>query len=263
VKLGRSAFRPVEPFALTSVPLAVLLGVLRSVGDRLHEGLYLLDAQDRLQYANPAALRLLGVQRESQVCGREISALFRRIDDEVEDRRHNILDESGVAAAQLGVVVSSGSRRAAGPVRMASTAAVVGGPFAIRDVADLGLDGDGLGCVVVRVISDAPEAAVDSVVRDLCHLISRVTRPEDMVARIGSDTVALFAYARTLAGVKSIAERLTARGRREIHEEFRVGIALGGGGDTASTLVRTAQVDDYTAKPRMRGRVAMHRSGAA
>ena len=74
VKLGRPSFRSVEPFALTSIPLAVLLGVLRSMGDRLHEGLYLLDGQGRLQYANPAALRLLGVQRESQVCGREISA---------------------------------------------------------------------------------------------------------------------------------------------------------------------------------------------
>ncbi len=261
--MGRPAIRSVEPFALTSIPLAVLLGVLRSVGDRLHEGIYLLDAQDRLQYANPAALRLLGVQRESQVRGREISALFRRVDHEVEDRRHNILDDGGAAAAQLGVVVRSGSRRAAGPVRMATSPAVVGGSFAVRDVADLDLDGHGLGCVVVRVISDAPEPEVDAVVRELCHLVARVTRPEDMVVRISGDTVALFAYARTLAGVKSIAERVTARGRREIREEFRVGIALGGGGDTASTLVRAAQVDDYTAKPLMRGRVAVHRSGAA
>jgi len=181
----------------------------------------------------------------------------------VEDRRHNILDEDGEAAAQLGVVVSSESRRAAGPVRMASSAQAVGGTFAIRQVEDLELDGDGLGCVVVRVISAAPDAGVESVVRDLCHLTSRVTRPEDMVVRIGSDTVVLFAYAHTLAGVKSIAERITARGRREIREEFRVGIALGGGGDTAASLVRAAQVDDYTAKPLMRGLVAVQRSGAA
>jgi len=261
--LGRPAFRSVEPFALTSIPLAVLLGVLRSMGDRLHEGLYLLDGQGRLQYANPAALRLLGVQRESQVCGREISALFRRIDHEVEDRRYNILDDDGQAVAKLGVVVRSGARRAAGPVRMASSPAVVGGSFAVREVEDLGLDGEGLGCVVVRVISDAPEPEVESVVRELCHLIARVTRPEDMVVRIDRDTVALFAYAHTLAGVKSIAERLTARGRREIQEEFRVGIALGGGGDTASTLVRDAQINDYTTKPLMRGRVAVHRSGTA
>jgi len=191
--LGRPAIHSLEPFALTSIPLVVLLGVLRSVGDRLHEGLYLLDAHDRLQYANPAALRLLGVQRESQVCGREISALFRRVDHEVEDRRYNILDDGGTSAAQLGVVVRSGSRRAAGPVRMASSPAAVGGPFAVRDVAGLDLEGAGLGCVVVRVISDAPDTEVDSVVRELCHLIARVTRPEDMVVRIGSDTVALFA----------------------------------------------------------------------
>jgi len=261
--LGRPALHSVEPFELTSVPLAVLLGVLRSIGDRLHEGLYLLDAQDRLQYANPAALRLLGVRRESQVSGREISALFRRIDHEVEDRRYNILDEAGTAAAQLGIVVRSGSRPAAGPVRMARSPAVGDGPFAVRDVADLGLDGDGLGCVVVRVISDAPAPEVDAVVRDLCHLVARVTRPEDMVVRIAGDTVALFAYAHTLAGMKAIAERLTARGRREIQDEFRVGIALGGAGDTASTLVCDAQVVDYTTKPRMRGRVAARRSGAA
>lgn len=260
--MGRPAFDSVEPFALTSVPLVVLLGVLRSVGDRLHEGIYLLDGQDRLQYANPAALRLLGVQRESQVRGREISALFRRVDREVEDRRYNILDDDGEAAAQLGVVVRTGCRRAAGPLRMTSSPAAVGGPFAVRDVADLSLDGEGLGCVVVRVISDASTSEMDAVVRELCHLLARVTRPEDMVVRIGADTVALFAYAHTLAGVKSVAERLTARGRREIHEEFRVGIALGGAGDTAATLVLDAQVDDYTTKPRMRGSVAARRSGA-
>lgn len=261
--MGRPAMLSVEPLALASVPLVVLLGVLRSVGDRLHEGFYLLDGQDRLQYANPAALRLLGVQRESQVCGREMSALFRRIGDEVDDRRHNILDDEGAVVAQLGVVVRSGSRRTAGTARMASAPSVGGSSFELQDIAALDLDGDGLGCVVVRLISDAAECDVDAVVRDLCHLIARVTRPEDMVARIGDDTMVLFAYAHTLAGVKSIAERLTARGRREIPEEFRVGIALGGSGDTASTLVRNAQSNDYTTKPRMRGRVAAWRSGDA
>lgn len=260
--MGRPAFDSAEPFALTSIPLMVLVGVLRSVGDRLHEGFYLLDGQDRLQYANTAALRLLGVQRESQVRGRKISALFRRVDREVEDHRYNILDDDGTAAAQLGVVVRKGCRRAVGPVRMASPRSVGGGPFAVRDAADLDLDGGGLGCVVVRVVSDATESEVDTVARELCHLIARVARPEDMVVRIGGDTVALFAYAHTLAGLKSIAERITARGRREIHDEFRVGIALGGAGDTAATLVCDAQVDNYTTKPRMRGSVAARRSGA-
>jgi len=232
------------------------------MGDRLHEGIYVLDGQDRLQYANPAALRILGAQRESQVREREISALWSRIDGEVEDRRYNILDEEGAAAARLGVVVRCRTRRAAGPTRMATSPSVGDGPFPVLDAAQLDLDGDALGCVVVRVISQATEE-VDAGVRELCHLIARVTRPEDMVVRVGGDTVALFAYAGTLAGVKSIAERLTARGRREIREEFRVGIALGRAGDTAATLVRDAQISDYTTKPLMRCRGTMHRSGVA
>ena len=230
------------------------------MGDRLHEGIYVLDAQDRVQYANPAAQRLFGVQRESQVRGRDVGSLLRPVRNEVDDRRHNILDEHGTTAARLGVIVRSGRRPAPAP-RPGPAPSVGAAPFAIHDVASLELDGESLGCVVVRLVSEAPLDHIDGVARDLCHLISRVTRPEDMIVRIAPEAVALFAHVDSLAGVKAIAERLTARGRREIHEEFRVGIALGGAGDTAATLVDDAQVEDYTTKPLMRGRVAARRSG--
>jgi GGDEF domain-containing protein len=145
-----------------------------------------------------------------------------------------------------------------------STLPVVGnGPFAVTDIETLDLVGEGLGCVAVRVISSTTAAEVDRVVRELCHLTARVTRPEDLVLRTASDTVVLFAHVHTLAGVKAIAERVTARGRREICEEFRVGIALGGPGDTATTLLQQAQMSDYTSKPRMRGQAMVVRSGAA
>lgn len=259
--MGVSALGSIEPFGLTSIPLPVLMGVLRAVGDRLHEGIYILDAQDRLRYANPAALRLFGLQRESQVRGREIGGLIRRLGDAVDDRRHNVLDEAGNAAAQLGLVVRTGSRPAPSTVRLSSSASLGGEAFGIQDVDTLDFDGDALGCVAVRVFSTAPTVEVEAVARDLGRLMARVTRPEDMVVRVRADTVVLFLHAKSLAGVKSIAERITARGRREIREEFRVGVALGGAGDTAATLVQDAQSDYYTTKPRMRGRVAPLRSG--
>ncbi len=261
--MGQTALKDVEPFGLASIPLPVLLGVLRSMGDRLHEGLYVLDAEDRVQYANPVAQRLFGAQRESQVRGRDVGNLIRPVRDEVDDRRHNILDEHGSTAARLGVIVRAGRRPASAQPRSSSTPSVSAAPFAIHEVETLELNGESLGCVVVRLVSDAALEHIDAVARDLCHLVSRVTRPEDMIVRIAPESVALFAHVDSLAGVKSIAERLTARGRREIQEEFRVGIAMGSAGATAETLARDAQVADYTTKPWMRGRVTVRRSGPA
>ncbi|NIR61263.1 MAG: PAS domain-containing protein, partial [Gammaproteobacteria bacterium] len=230
-------------------------------GDRLHEGLYLLDAEGRLQYANPAALQILGVLRESQIRGRDPAALFRRIREEADDRRYGILDDEGRLAANLGVIVRRGAARPAGRAQLRLQAKARNQEFEVQGAEVLDFDCAALGCVAVRVVADA--AASDEAVRDLAHVMTRVTRPEDLVVRTDTDTVSVFAQSNTLAGVKAIAERLTARGRREIAAEFRVGIALGGPGDSAATLLAAAQSCVYSTKPRLRGPVAVRRSGCA
>jgi PAS domain-containing protein len=250
-----------DPFGLASIPFSALLGVLRSLGDRLHEGLYLLDAEGRLQYANPAALQILGVLRESQIRGRDPAALFRRIREEADDRRYGILDDAGDLVASLGVMVRRGSARPAGRAELRLQAKARNQEFEVQGAEVLDFDCAALGCVAVRVVAD--DDASDDAVRDLAHVMTRVTRPEDLVVRTDTDTVSVFARSSTLAGVKAIAERLTARGRREIASEFRVGIALGGPGDNAATLLAAAQSCVYSTKPRLRGHVAVRRSGCA
>lgn len=240
-----SPFRP-------PLPSAVL-----AMASQSDNGIYYLDRDRRLRWANPALLRMIGARDLSALDGRSFDDLWRRPADRryflrrleeeggvegferelmaldgalvrVWESRHAHCDGGGRTLGYLGILVeaAAASRDGAGsPDTRDFATGAYGRDCLERLEREMSLGEASWGCLVLTV--DFPPGAVDSAaVRALSHLVTRVTRPEDMLVGLAPDRLALFGRLGSKAALKAIAERIAARAGRETGHRVAIGLAL-------------------------------------
>jgi PAS domain-containing protein len=247
---------------------------LTAIGDHLSDGVYFATVAGVVTYANEVCLGWLGVDSPEDLAGFTIDELWadaasRDSSIEVDGRRRRLTrrdgpdlriceyrvpqyDVQGDCIGYFGVLVREPRAGAGGETPRVQPRPDV---LPVLDSND-----PRRGCLVFDIETEDGKAAVHAS-RDLAHLIVRLTRPEDLVTECGERRVVLFAEVGSVAALKAIAERVAARGRREIDAGFRVGVAMRGESESPEATVGRAERATYVQKRRLRGRVPVARSG--
>lgn len=259
----------------SSSPASGLPVTLCAVADHLSDGVYFTTVAGVLTYANEVCLRWLGIDAPEELAGQTIDDLWadaasraagyeeggaarrltRREGDDLRLREFRVPhhDDAGDCIGYFGILVrepgASGVTRD-GPSRARAT----------TDPPLLEPTDPRRGCLVFEVDLEegSPEANAS---RDLAHLIVRLTRPEDLVTELDDRRVVLFAEVASPAALKAIAERVVARGRREVDAAFHVGVAMRIDAEPALAAIERASRATYLRKRQLRGRVTGARSG--
>lgn len=247
---------------------------LKRVAEHLHDGVYFATVAGVVVWANEACLELLGVSTAAELPGRTLEDLWLDASSRGADRaasdgsrivagatgddlrvteyRVPHYDGDGDCIGYLGVLVREDRAQPAGRSSGSDRLPEIAPALAAADPRR--------GCLVFQIDAAEDESTRNSC-RDLAHLIVRLTRPEDLVAEVDVDRVVLFAEVSSPAALKAIAERVVARGRREVSAAFSVGVAIRAEEESSAAAIERAATTTYLRKRRLRGRVAAARSG--
>lgn len=262
----RAAVREPEPPSSPETPSSpeapssrcpALPPVVLTMASQSENGIYYLDGDGRLCWANPALLRMIDARDVSALDGRVFDDLWRRPADRrnflrrleaqegidgferelmaldgavvrVRESRHVHCDRGGRALGYLGIlleVATAAGNEAESPGTRDFATGAYGRDCLPRLEREMQRSDESWGCLVLTL--DSPHGAVNSaVVRALSHLVTRVTRPDDVLVGLAADRLALFARVGTAASLKSIAERIAARAGRETGLRVAIGLAV-------------------------------------